>query len=246
MTPLEDLLDELEAAGVKVPDEVGRVREWRVRLGELTAAARGESDSVDVLHLSDEELLGRAREHAVTEAVARAGRSTRLDEVGAAKVLTELAGSARRLLAGQVEDLLDQLRPEFDAAAGPVHAAAAAGIQPGQRAADVIDDDEAVEHWRAVRHHVPTLERIGRLRIRLSEVLGVPPVKGCPPGPYGCSHHGNAQCPQHPPAYGAAFTVDGRGWDPRLGSHDRWLALNGGPQPAALLSVDQTRKQLDA
>lgn len=90
---------------------------------------------------------------------------------------SKLEQEAADALREHVPVIVKALSPTFAKAAKVVHAAAAAGIRPNMSAEQVIDLDspEAVTAYRRVNEAFGTLDGIARIRVRLSQMLGLAP-----------------------------------------------------------------------
>lgn len=73
--------------------------------------------------------------------------------------------------------IINELRPEFDAAAEGVYAAVKAGVQAGMTTDNVIDlTPAAIAAWRALPGYLSRLDNIAAVRIEMTRVLGIPPL----------------------------------------------------------------------
>lgn len=217
-----DLVQRLVELGVTLPDEVVRGADQSARLVqfEFQTAPRE-----DLLGLTDDELGQELERLGVAVALAARGSAgpggTALDLVRRG-LADAIAGALRERL----DDILDQLRPTFDAAARIMFTAVEAGIHAGTDDRAVVKAEDFVAAraaWTAIPAAVRTLETIGEVRIGLSTVTGAPPV----PGP-------------SEENVGAAFRTDGRPWrhDDFEQPWQRWLRLSVG-EPARLLALSE-------
>lgn len=143
------------------------------------------------------------------------------------EVSSLVAGELAVLIRDQLDDVLDQLRGDFAAAAATVTAAVEVGIQPGCTAEGVLRlGPDAVRPWQELAAALPVLDGIGQLRIDLTDLVDAAPA----PDPFNFDRR----------AYGCCFTPVGE-WS--VGRHepsrDRWLRLSQAG-PVRLLAVAET------
>lgn len=203
------LLADLVKQGVELPAPL------RTGLAQLDALA--------VLPLDDLPVVGSLLDLSVSDLLA--ARERRAHVIG---LSTALEGVSRELSIGVVQelraallssldDVLDQLRPSFDAAGAGIKRAATAGITPGTHAEDVLQlhGQAAAAAWRGLPALVTELESVSRIRIRLASLLEVPA-----PDPFAEDNQ----------AYATCFTDSGAAWvnslAPYESSRDRWLRLS--------------------
>lgn len=146
------------------------------------ANARTAWDLAQAYATTAQEPTGRVTDLDPEELVAYLDQLTlhRLPEMpgaAASHVQDRLTQEVRAALIVHVPVILDALRGPFTAAAKQVTKAAETGIRAGMSAADVIDLDTpaAITAWRALPEHVGTLNDIARLRVQMSESLGISP-----------------------------------------------------------------------
>lgn len=159
------LLAELRALGVDPPADAVRALELVDEVERLAAPpdVAGWVAQADLSTLGAEDVMtGVHRSVVQLRLTDPAGRGLLREAVDA---LTTRAVTA---LAGDVDRIIDHLRPAWDAAAAVVHAAAAAGIRTGSTTTDAVQlGDSAVEAWRRVGPAVAELDRLHRVAVQL-------------------------------------------------------------------------------
>lgn len=224
---LAALITRLETLGVDLPAEV------TAAAALLEDAATGVLTRQASIPANAEHLLGMTREQVLAHIRATALLTLATDALAQASVTTaqDIAAAAGRRLTTTADTILEQLRPRFDAAAQPVHDAAALGIRPTTTAADVLDlGAKAIAAWRSLPAHTAVLEEIGQVRVAMCDVLDVAPAVD----PFG------------PRQYGAAFSPDAPQWERPAGHSGetdtaKWLRLSQ-RRPLTLLSIAATKQ----
>lgn len=164
------LLTELRALGVDPPADGVRALELVDEVERLAAPpdVAGWIARADLSTLGAEDVMTGVRRSVVQLRLTDpAGRGLLRDAVEA---LTRRAVAA---LAGDVDRIVGELHPGWDAAAAVVRAAAAAGIGTASTAADVIAlGDAAAAAWRTLPPALAVLDRVHRVRTRLLVLAG--------------------------------------------------------------------------
>lgn len=218
---LMQLVDNLDRHGVTYPPRVGQA----ISMHRLLAGPglRQQPDG-DPFTLTESELTDHVRQRALISALSDqiAGHADQVDGT--------VIADAARTLSGHAEQILDQLRPAFDTAAGHVHQAVKAGIRPGLRAEQAIDLGEpAIKAWRDLPAQVAVIEPIAGIRTAMTRLLGIPPR------PHWDTDTDWSLC----------FTDTAQPYDiHNEPSQDRWLRLST-TGPVRLLTLDQTQRLTD-
>lgn len=216
-------LDDVE---VTYPEQVASAMATHATIadGSLVATA-GQVSTPDLLAMDHADLVAHIKGVAVLRSLAG-------DSLGNAawQVDTQLCAAAAVALREHADDILDQLRPSFDAAAKVVHEAVAVGVRSEMSAQQVIGvGDRAVSAWRGLPPHIATLDRIAALRRDMAFVLKVAPHADKFRG-----HYRN---------HGAAFSPTGiameRADRQAESSADMWLRLSTGG-PLRLMTLEET------
>lgn len=229
------LIEQLQGLGVELPGEVLAGWDQLRRVEDL----RPKPVVQRVLGLSDEQVTATIRSvglaHALTPSDANGPGSHALREVRQA-FFDELTEA----IVDEADELLSQLRPNFDAAGEMVHEATQLGIGPSTTDRDIVtaDDIEAMrDAWTALPGLVSTLDRIAAVRILMSQSTGLAPTPADPQGWGQASHFDMAP--------GAMFRSDAPPWrQEREQTWQTWLRLCT-PEPVRLLSVEETVKALE-
>lgn len=219
--PLTALVDALQLRGLSLPADVRHGRELLRPFTHDRLLERPEPASL--LALTEEQIWSHIDRRVLLDyssiAVAEAG----------ARVAQQLATEVAGILLDNLDDILDQLRPDFDAAGLAVHEATQLGIRPTTDAAAVLTlSSAAIAAWQALPARLAVLDSIAQLRIRFSDELGADPA----PDPYN----------QDRRPYAACFAPAGGPWAVRgEETRGRWLRL-ATPQPVRLLTVAETHQ----
>ncbi len=90
----------------------------------------------------------------------------------------QLRAEFRAVVRDQADDVVGQLRPAFDAAAGAARHVVGLGVAPTATAEDMLDHDaEQVAAWKQFRAHgARALDALLEVRVQLSKGYGVAPV----------------------------------------------------------------------
>jgi hypothetical protein len=166
---LDGVLAELAELGATVPPRVREILALADDVRTKLSASRSASswlDDVDLATASADDLVTALRAHALAMA---AGDAT---GVHGQELLDGLTERAVDELARHLESMITELRPTFDEAARVLQVAAAAGITPRTTAADVVESDDLIEHWRALGPAVATLDRIEHAAVHATFVCG--------------------------------------------------------------------------
>jgi hypothetical protein len=218
---LRALVRQLQDCGVRVPGQVVNAAAL------LEAATSGELTRL-ALQAPALDLLATDQDSLVEQVLAHARRRLILDTVADSvwHVTLDLADQAGAVLADQTDNLIDQMRPAFNAAAALFTKATKAGIAAGMTAEQVIalGDSRALTAWRALPDAAAVLDSIAAARLALSDTLGVAPHAA----PFG------------PRPYGAAFSTQVPPWDRNAMGVHRWLTLAGYGLDVTLLSIADT------
>lgn len=124
-----------------------------------------------IMDATDDELSAYAHAHAVH----------RLTQTRERDVLVDLTSALCREFAGilrtHADDIVAQLRPDFDAAVSKARELREAGVTESDSPATLIERDPSViAAWNTFRAtEVPTLVMIAEARIDLTRIAGVPP-----------------------------------------------------------------------
>lgn len=164
-----DLATKLEPFGVEPSPDVARGLAIYDAVAGLNTI-----EPVRVLDLTPEQAIEHTfdRHRRASDQLGRPGISQHQTNVQD-QVLKEL----QDVVQADVPRILNELRPKFDAAAKAVYAALDLGITPGITAERVLEleDIRAVDVWRKLPDHLAALGNMARLRMLLTEDLGVPP-----------------------------------------------------------------------
>lgn len=164
------LLAELRALGVDPPVEAVRALELVNEVERLAAPpdVAGWIARADLSTLGAEDVMTGVRRSVVQLRLTDpAGRGLLREAVEA---LTRRAVAA---LAGDVDRIVEELHPGWDAAAAVVHAAAAAGIRTASTTTDVLRlGDAAAAAWRILPPALAALDRMHRVRNRMRMLAG--------------------------------------------------------------------------
>lgn len=212
----------LTEAGVDLPAALGKA----LALGDAADAARTRPHR-RALDLTAGELI----EHA---ALLAAYDATSGDVSPMHQALVEIADQGAReaaadLRAGGIDTVIEQLRPEFDAAAAIVREAAALGIRSDTSPQWVMDaGPKAIAAWQRLHPAIARLNQVAILRVRLSELLNLAPTLTDAQQMSGLSLDVGtvdySVCFTDPDS--GAFTVDGRSHRNRTpGASMDWLLL---------------------
>lgn len=220
--PLLGLVLDLQSRGVTLPDEVQRGCDL---VESLSPGRLMETAQPSLLSLNEQQLHARIEQQLLFGMDVSGQRLAIADQL-AQQLATEVAGI---ILLDNLDDILDQLRPDFDAAGLAVHEATQLGIRPTTDAAAVLTlSSAAVAAWQALPARLAVLDSIAQLRIRFSDELGADPA----PDPYN----------QDRRPYAACFAPAGGPWAVRgEETRGRWLRL-ATPQPVRLLTVAETHQ----
>jgi hypothetical protein len=162
-----------------------------------------------------------------------------------ADVRRALAVDLADALAGEADDVLDQLRPTFTAAAEQLHRAAELGLGPTTTADDILRADNVAElrdAWAEVARNSRVLEEIAQARVLLSSATGVPPAeRRIDLDSASLSYAETFEIASR------SFRTDGRAWEstPNETPWRRWLRLSVG-SPARLLTLDECLSTTEA
>ena len=174
---LLQLVTDLEALGIEVPDGE-RFVDRALDMPTLTAPV----PLTDVLHASTEDILTHARAVALHAAASIKGASNVLADLQA-QVCAEYAAVIRE----SADDIVAQLRPEFDRGIAAARDLRAMGVGPDDRPEALLSrSTDVIAAWQAFTAETPrVLETIAEVRIDMSRVAGVPPrpERGARPGP---------------------------------------------------------------
>jgi hypothetical protein len=164
-----ELAAKLEPFGVKPHPDVARGLAIYDAVSGLNTVP-----SVRVLDLTPEQAIEHTfdRHRRASDQLGRPGISQHQTNVQD-NLLKEL----QDVVQADVPRILKELRPKFDAAAKAVYTALDLGITSGISAERVLqlEDTRAVDVWRKLPDHLAALGNIARLRMLLSQELGVPP-----------------------------------------------------------------------
>lgn len=169
---VRDLTGQLDRLGFTPPPALARAAE----VIAVTEAERVSDDAHPCLDMSDEQILEYAR-----------GRALRIHpQVGPhpySSVLVAIGEQAAleagdRLRAGEVDQIIEALRPRFDKAAAAYARAAGLGITSTTTAEQILAKRLATvtEAWYALDDARSVLEAVAAIRIRLSNRLDVSPT----------------------------------------------------------------------
>lgn len=170
-------VDGLDQAGVTLPPAVARARDRHAVIVDGTVLKlAAEMPAAQVLTLDEQGLAEYVRARAFVRAIIEG----QLLGEAAQRVDEQLRDAATDSLHEHADDVLDQLRPRFDTAAGKFADAVALGVRPGMTADDVIAGlpDRAARAWRQLPEAAGTLDEVRRLREGLSLMADLPPVAG--------------------------------------------------------------------
>lgn len=214
MPVLRPLLAQLQSVAVTLPDGV----EQAAAMHEVVT----HPDAYKVKSLGPA-LLTASREEIAEHVLRRAAGRGLENDIGNARaqVGDELAAAIAQLLRENADQIIDQMRPAFDAAAAKVTAAHTAGIRPPHGPQDVIDlGPKAVAAWQQLGSAVARLDAIAAARLTLATVLNLPP---------NVDSHTGAAFSKADAKYRVGAETD----------HGRWLRLAAAG--LNLNTIDQTR-----
>lgn len=221
MHDVRNLIESLRRHGITLTADVDRVLALHKA---ITAPDAHDLPAPDLTTATADDVLDWVRHAAFTQ-------ENRDALVNRAWMLEgQIASTLTGLLTNDVEAILDQLRPDFTTAAVAVHDTVTAGIRPNHTADDVISlGARAINMWQKLGPQVTILEDIADIRIALTDVLNVAPVKVL-------------WLTDRP--YAACFTTSDAPWVDR---NDRWLSARwlrltiANDGPLALLPLEQTQ-----
>ncbi len=167
---LDQVLGDLRREGVDAPPAVDRALELDGECAQLFASPTPVTkwlDGQDLADLDGEQVIERVTEHAWRVQVGdRRGEYAR-------QVAAWLLQRAVDALAGDLDRIVGELRPTWDAAAADLAAAARAGITGSTTAEEAIEQgDQPVAAWRTVGPAVAVLDRLDQLVARLTFLCG--------------------------------------------------------------------------
>lgn len=226
---LQLLLAELERRGLTLPEPAqvvaGHVAALR---GPLYEELRRIPD-LDYSTATEAELIEHARRATVTTSLSE-GAGNVLDQL-AMRAETQLA----ELLAEHADDLLDQMRADFDSACAAFRDAYTKGIRPRQDTRTLLESgtDAQIKAWRSLPRHWGTLEGVATVRSLMCRALGLPPQ-------YDPLQSGSSTEER----LGLAFGTQGEWRVQGESVQDRWLRLNASGQ-CRLLTIAETKEALD-
>lgn len=206
---LANLIDDLEQAGCTVP--------YADRYRALASTSEPDEPDAVLLNLTPAELQQLALRRAQHRLASTDARNSTRSHLGELK--SRVASEMAVMICDNADKLIRQLRPAFDRLAESARQVRSLGVQPGDRAEQLLDKgDRAITAWQEFRRvHAPAIQDLATLRIRMSEVAGVPPVHD----PRLASGHERVD-------YGICFSRPRAAYsDTRAGEtvHDRWLRL---------------------
>lgn len=232
-------------AGIPVPEPLLE----GMRLREV-AHAHTEAPMGPLLSLTDDEIRDRVEAHAIRIHDKDGIASQRGMTPGIAAVTEALRAEVRIACAPYLDAIIDDLKPSFDEAAGPlVIAAQQYGFTYRTKSDEVVLlDHDAIDAWRAARDAHAAIIPFARLRIAMSRAFAVSPsapearnfFRFTP----ALNDTGNID---HSVAFAAGdnWSLDGKYYlDGNRGGHLDWLALAAGG--LSLNTPSETREKLVA
>lgn len=168
-----ELIRQLQTLQVDLPDDLHASAEQLLRVPLLMP--QPEAPRASLIGLSDDELVDILRGVGTATVLAE----QRYGSAAFSAVNRALAADLADAIAERADDILDQLRPAFDAAAAAMRHAVELGLHGRSTDRDVLqaDDIAAVrDAWSALPAAARTLEAIAQARIALSVAAGVPPA----------------------------------------------------------------------
>lgn len=221
---VRQLVHELTRQGVKLPTPVVAGCE---HLDALDQHPLDQPEpETDLLELTTDQLVAHWERRAYVVGLRDALGGT------ARELAIRVARQMLTALRADLDQVLDQLRPDFDQAAAGVRRALELGIHAGSTPDAVLDLDSAASAaaWRRLPDQLRHLDTIGRIRIRLADLLDAPAAD-----PF---------TDRRP--YAASFTSadPGAAWDTDADRRSRlpaarWLRLSS-TGPVRLLTVAET------
>jgi hypothetical protein len=171
LSELQALLDALAAEGVSPPPDTAvavelvlGTRKLAVQMPDIPGWLVG----ADLDALTPAGIMDRLRTELANTGLRTGGGSNFVFAVDVA-----LIGRAVSAVAADLDRIITELRPAFDAAAIEVHDAAKTGLTSATTAEQVIDlGDEAVAAYRRLASPLATLTRLWKLRNRLLFYVG--------------------------------------------------------------------------